>query len=228
MSNKPARRSEKPWVVVAGGGTAGHVLPAVAVGEALRQGGLATSEILFVGSKRGIEGRLVGEAGFPILLLPGRGIQRKFTPENIKNILGLGAAFVRAFGLLVTRRPAVVFSVGGYASVPCAFSAVLLRIPLVLAESNARAGVAIKSVARFAKATATAFDGTGIPGAIVLGNPVRASVLALAEFDTGARPASGPRWAPPPILRPMVRPERTTVPPIWSLAGRCAPRPGTT
>ncbi len=183
MSNQPRRGPKAPWVVVAGGGTAGHVLPAIAVAESLRDGGLAADDVLFVGSKRGIEGRLVGDAKFPIVLLPGRGIQRSFTLGNVKNLLGLGAAFVRAFGLLVRRRPAVVFSVGGYASVPCAFSAVLLRIPLVLAESNARAGVAIKSVARFAKATATAFDGTGIPRAVVHGNPVRASVLALTAHD---------------------------------------------
>ena len=191
MSSKPRRPPQKPWVVIAGGGTAGHVLPAVAVAEALHAGGLPVDDLLFVGSKRGIEKRLVAEGGFPIVLLPGRGIRRALTFENVTNVIGLGAAFVRAFALLVRRRPAIVFSVGGYASVPCAFSAVLLRIPLVLAESNARAGLAIKSVARFAKATATAFEGTGIPGAVLLGNPVRASVLALA----GPVPVGDPQSA---------------------------------
>lgn len=179
LANVDAMKREKPWVVIAGGGTAGHVLPAVAVAEVLRDTGLRSDQVLFVGSKRGIEGRLVREAGFAIVVLPGRGIRRALTPENVKNAAGLAAAFLRAFVLLVRRRPAVVFSVGGYASVPCAFSAVILRIPLVLAESNAKAGIAIRSVARFARASATAFDGTGLPRAVVVGNPVRASVLAL-------------------------------------------------
>jgi UDP-N-acetylglucosamine--N-acetylmuramyl-(pentapeptide) pyrophosphoryl-undecaprenol N-acetylglucosamine transferase len=184
---------EKPWVVIAGGGTAGHVLPALAVAEALREDGVPVGKILFVGSRRGIEARLVGEAGFPILVLPGRGIRRALSLDNIKNVAGLGAAFVRAVTLLVRKRPAVVFSVGGYASVPCSLAAVLLRIPLVLAESNARAGLAIRSVARFAKATATAFAGTGLPRAVVLGNPVRASVVALgaAVADSGLSPDAG-------------------------------------
>ena len=112
MSNKRRMGSKAPWIVLAGGGTAGHVLPAIAIAEALHSGGLQTDDILFVGSKRGIEGRLVGLAGFPIVLLPGRGIQRSLTPGNARNVLGLGAAFFRAFALLSLRRPAVVLSVG--------------------------------------------------------------------------------------------------------------------
>ena len=181
MRPNVVRMQEKPWLVVAGGGTAGHVLPALAVAENLSLQGLKPSDVLFVGSRRGIEGRLVSEAGFPIVLLPGRGIQRTVSVGNLKNVVGLLAAFVRAFILLVRNRPAVVFSVGGYASVPCAFSAVLLRIPLVLAESNAKSGVAIRSVARFAKATATAFDTTGLPRTVLVGNPVRSSVIELGR-----------------------------------------------
>ena len=175
---------KKPWIVVAGGGTAGHVLPALAVAESLRSQGVPSDDMLFVGSQRGIENRLVPEAGFPIVLLPGRGIQRAFRLSNLRNLLALGAAFLRAFVLLARSRPAVVLSVGGYASVPCAFSAVALRIPLVLAESNAKAGMANRSVARFAKATATAFGSTGLPRASVVGNPVRSSVAELgASLD---------------------------------------------
>jgi UDP-N-acetylglucosamine--N-acetylmuramyl-(pentapeptide) pyrophosphoryl-undecaprenol N-acetylglucosamine transferase len=173
--------SKSPWIVIAGGGTAGHVLPALAIANELRSMGTAASDIQFVGSKRGLEGRLVSEAGFPITLLSGRGIQRKLTTDNVGAIAGLISGALRALVLLARKRPAVVFSVGGYASTPCALAARLLRIPLVQAESNARAGKAISAFASYAKATAVQFDGTGLPHAELVGNPVRPEVLAL--FD---------------------------------------------
>ena len=181
----------KPWIVIAGGGTAGHVLPALAVAGQLVADGVEPAAIMFVGSKRGIEARLVPQAGFAVTLLSGRGIQRKLTTDNIAATAGLLGATVRAFLLLVRNRPAVLLSVGGYASVPCALSAVVLRVPLVLAESNARAGAANRLVGRFAKASAVAFDGTGLPRAERTGNPVRPEILALAEGDRDAVRASG-------------------------------------
>ncbi len=167
--------------MIAGGGTAGHVLPALAIANALRSSGTPAHDIVFVGSKRGLEGRLVSEAGFPITLLSGRGIQRKPTLDNVGALVGLVSGAIRAVVLLARKRPAVVFSVGGYASTPCAFAARLLRIPLVQAESNARAGKAIAAFAGYAKATAVQFDGTGLANAELVGNPVRPEVLAL--FD---------------------------------------------
>ena len=174
---------DRTWVVIAGGGTAGHVLPALAVAKQLRSEGMSNDAIHFVGSERGIEKRLVREAGFSLTVLPGRGIERKLSLQNVGSALALLRATGQAFLLLARRRPAVVFSVGGYASVPCALAAVVLRVPLVLAESNARAGVAIRSVARFAKAVAVAFEGTGLPNAELVGNPVREEMLALLGGD---------------------------------------------
>lgn len=171
--------SKSPWIVIAGGGTAGHVLPALAIANELRSTGTPASVIHFVGSKRGLEGRLVTEAGFPITLLSGRGIQRKLALDNVGAVAGLVFGGFRAIALLARKRPAVVFSVGGYASTPCALAARLLRIPLVQAESNARAGKAISTFAGYAKATAVQFDGTGLPNAQLVGNPVRPEVLAL-------------------------------------------------
>jgi UDP-N-acetylglucosamine--N-acetylmuramyl-(pentapeptide) pyrophosphoryl-undecaprenol N-acetylglucosamine transferase len=179
--------SKSPWIVIAGGGTAGHVLPALAIANELRSTGTPVSSIHFVGSKRGLEGRLVAEAGFPITLLSGRGIQRKLTLENVGAIGGLIFGALRAVALLVRKRPAVVVSVGGYASTPCALAARLLRVPLVQAESNARAGKAISTFASYAKATAVQFDGTGLPHAQLVGNPVRPEVLALfSDRSTGS------------------------------------------
>lgn len=181
----------RPWAIVAGGGTGGHVTPAIAIARALVERGHDGASIHFVGSRRGIEARLVPAAGFTITLLPGRGIQRRLTLDNVVAVAGLLAGVVRAMWLVARHRPAVVVSVGGYASAPCSIAAVLLRVPLVLAEQNARPGAAHRLVARFAKAAAVAFDGTPLPRAVVTGNPVRPEILAVDRVNgrAGARAA---------------------------------------
>lgn len=154
-------------------------MPAVRIGTALVERGHAAGEIHFVGSARGVEATMVPEAGFPITLLPGRGIQRKLTPANLRAVGGLLVAGVRAVGLVRRLRPEVVVSVGGYAGAPAALAAVLLRRPLVLAESNAVPGASNRLVGRFARSAAVAFDGTALPHAVTTGNPVRPQILAV-------------------------------------------------
>ena len=167
------------WAVIAGGGTAGHTLPGIAIGRALVARGHDPATIHFVGSERGSEARLVPAAGFSVTLLPGRGIQRKLTLENVGAAWGLLRAVVHAFGMLRRHRPAVVVAMGGYASIPCAMAAVVLRIPIVVAEQNAVPGAANRLTARFAKACAVSFPGTDLPKAVLTGNPVRPEVLAV-------------------------------------------------
>ena len=171
------------FAIIAGGGTAGHVLPAIAIGRALVSAGHDPATLLFVGSRRGLEARLVPEAGFSVTLLPGRGIERRLSLASIGAVVGLVVAVGRGVLLVVRARPAVVVSVGGYAGFPCAFAAVVLRIPLVLADSNALPGASNRVVARFAKASAVAFPDTGLPRAVVTGSPVRPEVLAVERTD---------------------------------------------
>ena len=176
-------------IVIAGGGTAGHALPAVAVGRALVARGHRPEDVLFVGSRRGLEARLVPQAGFPIVLLPGRGIVRRLSPrtmaQNVVSMVGLMVAAARAVWLVARRRPRVVLSVGGYAGVPGALAAVLLRVPLVVAESNGVAGAANRLVGRWARAAAVAFPGTGLPREVVTGNPVRPEILGADTSPAG-------------------------------------------
>jgi undecaprenyldiphospho-muramoylpentapeptide beta-N-acetylglucosaminyltransferase len=169
------------FAVVTGGGTAGHVLPALAIAEALVARGHDRSSIHYAGSRRGIEARLVPPTGFPMTLLPGRGIQRRLTPANLGAALGLVVAFGRALRLIGRLRPRVVVAVGGYASVAVALAAVLRRVPVVVAEQNAAPGAANRLVARFARASAVSFEDTPLPRAVVTGNPVRADVVALGD-----------------------------------------------
>ena len=167
------------WAVIAGGGTAGHVLPGIAIGKALVARGHPAETIHFVGSDRGIESRLVPEAGFGLTVLPGRGLQRKFTLENVSAVAGLVVAFVRAVSMIGRRRPAIVVALGGYASVACGLAAVIWRVPVVVAEQNAVAGSANRLVARFARASAVSFDGTALPRATLTGNPLRDEILGV-------------------------------------------------
>lgn len=175
--------SERPaptWALIAGGGTAGHLLPGLAVARELVERGHARDGIHFVGASRGIEAELVPAAGFGITLLPGRGVQRKLTVANVGAVVGLVRAAFRALVLVRRRRPAVVLALGGFASVAVAVAAVVWRVPLVVAEQNARAGAANRLVARFARACAVPFPETDLPNAIVTGNPVRDEILDAA------------------------------------------------
>lgn len=169
------------FAVVTGGGTAGHVLPALAIADALVARGHHRSTIHYAGSERGIETRLVPPSGLAMTLLPGRGIQRRLTLANLAAIGGLLVAFGRAVRLLGRLRPAVVVAVGGYASVAVALAAVLRRIPVVVAEQNVVPGAANRLVARFARASAVSFEGTPLRRAVVTGNPVRPEISALGD-----------------------------------------------
>ncbi|HEX4863665.1 MAG TPA: undecaprenyldiphospho-muramoylpentapeptide beta-N-acetylglucosaminyltransferase [Acidimicrobiales bacterium] len=179
------KRDRKVWAVVAGGGTGGHAVPAVAIGRALVDRGHPASSVHFVGSRRGIESRMAPAAGFEITLLPGRGIARRLSWSNFGAVAGLVAAVVQATWLLARLRPAVVISVGGYASVACSVAAVVLRIPLVVAEQNAVPGLANRLAGRFARACAVSFPETAMPRAVLTGNPVRPEILAADRSPAG-------------------------------------------
>jgi UDP-N-acetylglucosamine--N-acetylmuramyl-(pentapeptide) pyrophosphoryl-undecaprenol N-acetylglucosamine transferase len=182
----------RSWALVAGGGTAGHVLPGLAVADELVRRGHDPATIHFVGAERGIEARLVPDAGFTITLLPGRGLQRRVTFDNVAAAWGLVRAAARALVLVRRRRPSVVVTLGGFASVACAVAAVVWRVPLVVMEQNAAAGAANRLVGRFARSAAVPVEGTDLPNAVVTGNPVRPEILTAASVaaDTTRRAAA--------------------------------------
>lgn len=168
-------------VVVTGGGTAGHVLPALAIARTLAERGRVGGPVRYVGARRGMDGRLAASAGFEAVLLPGRGVVRRVGLEAAAAVLGLADAAVRALVLLARWRPSAVVTVGGYAGAPCSLAAVALQLPLVVVSLDAVPGAANRLVARFAAANAVALPGTALPRAVVTGAPVRAEVLELAD-----------------------------------------------
>lgn len=180
-------------VVIAGGGTAGHVLPGLAVADALVARGLGRDAVRFSGARRGMEATLVPPAGYALTLHDVHGFQRRLSPANVGAAGRLLAATVgewRAFG---RQRPAAVVSVGGYASVPAVLAARLRRVPIVVVSYDAVPGRASLLAARLAAATAVAFPSSPLPRGVVTGAPVRPEVLAIdPDRDRlGARAALG-------------------------------------
>lgn len=174
------------YAVVAGGGTAGHVLPGIAIGQALVSRGHPPETLVFVGSSRGVESRLVPEAGFELVALPGRGIARRLTLANLGAVWGLLRALAQAFRLVRVRRPSVVVALGGYASVACVVAAAAQRVPIVVAEQNAVPGLANRLASRFARASAASFPDTGLRREVFTGNPVRPEILAVRRDEQRA------------------------------------------
>jgi UDP-N-acetylglucosamine--N-acetylmuramyl-(pentapeptide) pyrophosphoryl-undecaprenol N-acetylglucosamine transferase len=171
------------FALVAGGGTAGHLQPALAIAEALVDAGHARDTIEFVGSERGQDRTALDGRGFPFTLLPGRGIVRSLAPRdlvaNLGAVVGLAIALVRGFGVVARTRPRVVVSVGGYASLAASTAAVVLGVPLVLVNVDAVPGAANRLFGRFARASAVGWEGNPLPRAVVTGTPVRPEIAAV-------------------------------------------------
>jgi len=141
--------------VLAGGGTGGHVTMALAVGEALAEAG---ARLLFVGTERGLERRLVPEAGFELATLPGGQVMGASPVARARSLARLTRGALRAFRLLGRHRPAAVISVGGYAAVPAVAAAAARRIPVALVEPNAVPGRANRATGRLARRVYLAFE----------------------------------------------------------------------
>ena len=178
MSSAPSAAA-RTYACIAGGGTAGHLLPGLAVAEALVARGHPRETIHFVGGSHGPEATLVPEAGYPLTTLPGRGIPRKVSLASIAAAFGVARGVLSGIGLVRRLRPQVVVVLGGYAAVPCTIGAILWRVPMIVMEQNARAGAANRLAGRFARAAAVPFADTDLPRAVLTGNPVRPEILAV-------------------------------------------------
>jgi UDP-N-acetylglucosamine--N-acetylmuramyl-(pentapeptide) pyrophosphoryl-undecaprenol N-acetylglucosamine transferase len=141
--------------VITGGGTGGHVTPALALGEAIVDRG---DEVLFVGSSRGLESRLVPEAGFDLRVLPSEQVMGRNGLGRIKGAFSILKSVGSAMRILWQYRPDAVISVGGYAAMPTALAAWLSRRPLFLVEPNAIPGRVNRLTAWFARCVFVGFE----------------------------------------------------------------------
>jgi len=171
------------YALVAGGGTAGHLQPALAIAEALVARGHARSSIEFLGSERGQDADTLSGRGFPFTLLPGRGIVRSLSfrdlTQNARSAYELAVAATRAVREVGRARPRVVVAVGGYASLAGSIGALVHRVPLVLVNVDAVPGAANRLFGRFARASAVGWEGNPLPRAVVTGTPVRPEIAAV-------------------------------------------------
>jgi len=167
-------------LLVAGGGTGGHLYPGIALAEEIvRRGG---GEVLFVGTSRGIETRAVPAAGFRLETLRVSGLKRMGLLGTLRGLLRLPFAWLRSFGILRRFRPDVVIGVGGYASGPLLLAAVLAGYPTAIQEQNSVPGLTNRVLGRLVALVFIAFADAArhFPARKLapLGNPVRAKIVA--------------------------------------------------
>ena len=165
-------------VLIMAGGTGGHVFPALAVAKVLRDRGVA---VVWLGVPGSMESRLVPENGFPIEWVQVAGIRGKGLIPKLLAPLRIIKAVAQAAGVLRRVRPRAVLGAGGYVSGPGGIAAWLLRVPLLIHEQNAIAGMTNRWLARLASQVLEGFPHSFGPGvrARTIGNPVRADIAAL-------------------------------------------------
>ena len=175
-------------IVIAGGGTGGHVIPALAIAQQLKK--QFGAEVLFIGTARGIETRLVPQAGFPLELIKVGGLKNVSLLTRAKTMFDLPRALWTSGRMLTDFDPDVVIGVGGYASGPAMLSAIRRRIPTLAFEPNVVPGFANRLVARWVSAAAVHFEETCeyFPHCRVTGVPVREAFFHIAPKTTGSQP----------------------------------------
>ncbi len=176
-------------ILIAGGGTGGHLYPGIALARELRRRNSAT-QVSFVGTAQGIEARVVPREGFTLDLIRVAGLKGKSTVNRVKGFLLLPIAAIDAARVVMRLRPDVVVGVGGFASGPVLAFAALAGYPTMLLEQNALPGVTNRLLARFVRAAAVNFDaalayfpGTGF----VAGNPVRPEFFPAQNEEANDR-----------------------------------------
>ena len=171
-------------IIISGGGTGGHIYSAIAIADALKQHDPAI-DILFVGARGKMEMQKVPAAGYPIIGLGIRGLQRKHILKNASLPFRLAASLWKARNLLKDFRPDVVVGTGGYASAPMLYMAAQRKISTLIQEQNAAVGLTNRILARYVDRVCVAYTHMEqyFPAEkiVLTGNPVRAGLVHLAE-----------------------------------------------
>jgi UDP-N-acetylglucosamine--N-acetylmuramyl-(pentapeptide) pyrophosphoryl-undecaprenol N-acetylglucosamine transferase len=169
-------------VVIAGGGTGGHLYPGIAVARELlaRHPGAVVS---FAGTAQGIEARVIPREGFPLDLIRSSGVKGKSLAGRLRGALLLPLGFIDSWRIVSARRPSLVIGVGGYSSGPVVMMAAMRGVPTMLLEQNAVPGLTNRLLARVVNAAAVTYDTTQAffgAKAFVSGNPVRPEFFRAA------------------------------------------------
>lgn len=170
-------------VLIAAGGTGGHIYPGIAVANELLNRS-ADNEIMFVGTARGLEKKIVPENGFTLALINSAGLKNVGFMGKIKGLTVLPKSFLEAWRLIRDMNPDVVVGAGGYVSGPVVLTAHLMGRPTLIMDSNALPGFTNRQLARFVDRAALSFDAAASffgQKAVVTGNPVRNEFFEIAE-----------------------------------------------
>jgi UDP-N-acetylglucosamine--N-acetylmuramyl-(pentapeptide) pyrophosphoryl-undecaprenol N-acetylglucosamine transferase len=195
MRDADERTGASLSVVIAGGGTGGHLFPGIAVAReiARRRPG---ARVTFAGTARGLEARVVPAEGFELDVIRSAGLKGKSIVATLRGVALVPAGLVDAWRIISRRRPNVVVGVGGYSAGPVVLAAALRGRPTLVLEQNAVPGLTNRMLAPWVRAAAVTYD-EAVPffrgRAIVTGNPVRAEFFAIGDGAAGARRANGPR-----------------------------------
>jgi UDP-N-acetylglucosamine--N-acetylmuramyl-(pentapeptide) pyrophosphoryl-undecaprenol N-acetylglucosamine transferase len=178
-------------VMILAGGTGGHVFPALAVAEVLAERGVP---VVWLGTRRGLEARVVPAAGVPIEYLPVRALRGRHWVDTLTAPFMLMRALWHAVRCLARHRPRAVLGMGGYVAGPGAVAAFLRRAPLIIHEQNTVPGMTNRWLARLATRVLTGFDVSfpGAPGARFVGNPVRRAIGAIPAPEQRFAERDGP------------------------------------
>jgi undecaprenyldiphospho-muramoylpentapeptide beta-N-acetylglucosaminyltransferase len=184
----------REMLMIAGGGTGGHIYPAIAIAQEWVARN-PQRRVIFVGTERGLEKAIVPKAGFPLEFISAGGLKGKAIVDTVRNLFRLPVGFMQSLTLIGKHRPNVVLGVGGYSSGPLLIAARVRGVPTAIHEANAFPGLTNRVLARVVTAAAVAFA-VAAPrmkraDAVVTGNPIRKEF-----FDAGTdarRPASDPR-----------------------------------
>ncbi len=182
-SQRTRQGAEPLHVVLAGGGTAGHISPMLATADALRR---LYPDVLItaLGTERGLETTLVPDRGYPLALIPPVPLPRRPSPDLVRLPFRVRSAVARTAAVLDQVGADVVVGFGGYVALPAYLAARRRRIPVVVHEANPLPGVANKIGARFAAVVAVTTPGTPLPNAQVVGLPLRPAITSLDRAAT--------------------------------------------
>ncbi len=176
-------------IIISGGGTGGHIYPAIAIADALKAQN-PDNQILFVGAEGKMETEKVPQAGYEIIALPIRGLQRKLTAKNILVPIKLLQSLWKAQKILADFQPDVVVGVGGYASAAVLRMATFRKIPIVIQEQNSYAGLTNKWLSKFASKICVAYPNMEkyFPADKITftGNPVRSDIIEVEKYKKEA------------------------------------------
>ena len=177
-------------ILLAGGGTAGHVSPLLALADCLRRRDPAV-EVVALGTSEGLESRLVPERGYEFATVPKVPLPRRPTSDLVRLPVNLRRAVAAAQRAIDELDAQVVVGFGGYVATPAYLAARRSGLPIVIHEQNARPGLANKVGARFAEHVAVTFPDTKLPGAQVIGMPLRGEIVSLDRSEMRAEARAG-------------------------------------